>query len=241
MPERTRGLNAALALAAVRPHEILRITHTRAVRGAIGEMLRMAAARRIPYGQVSDDELARMVESTHHEGICVTARPRRLLDLAQLTQKLTAPEARGALALDHVANPHNLGAIVRSAAYFGLDAVILRANDNGKSPLSPAAVRIAEGGAEHVAIAAVPDMADALRALHARGIEVVGTDARRGESLFARPMRTPSVVVMGSEHAGMTDATRAACHRLVAIPGGGALDSLNVSVAAGVVMAVMAK
>ncbi|MEI8257135.1 MAG: RNA methyltransferase [Deltaproteobacteria bacterium] len=234
------GLNAALAVAATRPDDIVSIAYTRAVRGSIADLLRKAAARRVPYNEVGDDDLARTADSTHHEGICLLVRPRATLDLAALTTRLTARTSRGALALDRVGNPHNLGAIVRSAAYFGIDAVIFAAED-GHSPLTPAAVRVAEGGAEHVAIAVVPDLASALSALRARGVSVVGADAKATATLSARPPKPPCVVVMGSEHAGLSPAVRAACDRLVAIPGRGALDSLNVSVAAGVLIAELAR
>lgn len=234
------GINASIAAAAVRPGEMLKVTHTAAVRDAIRDVLRSANARTVPTSEISDDALSRMVESTHHEGVCVTMRPRALLEMSALITRLRRPEARGVLALDHVANPHNLGAIVRSAAYFGIDAVLMR-SESGRSPLTPAAVRIAEGGAEHVGIVVVPDLAVALNELRKHRIAVVGADAHARESLFARPLESPCVLVMGSEHAGLTEAVHRACDRFVAIPGAGRVESLNVSVAAGVLLAEMAR
>ncbi len=238
--ERIVGLNAALAVAVKRPDDIVSIAYTRAVRGFIAELLRSAAARRVPYNEISDDEISRVADSTHHEGICIFARPRATLDLATLATRLTARTSRGALALDRVGNPHNLGAIVRTAAYFGIDAVIVAAEE-GRSPLTPAALRVAEGGAEFVAIAVVPDLAGALASLRARGVSIVGTDAKAGATLTARPPTPPCVIVLGSERAGLSPGVRAVCDRLVAIPGSGAVDSLNVSVAAGVLIAELAR
>lgn len=238
--ETVYGLNAVLAVFARRPEAIVRIAHTRDVRRDIADLLRVAASRHIPYNEVDEEELHRIAGSIHHEGICILARRRPLLSPEALATRLLATRGCAALALDRIGNPHNLGAILRSAAYFGIDAVLF-AEEEGQSQLTPAAVRVAEGGAEYVPICIVSALAPALTALRGRKITVIGTDARARQSAFRERWPRPCVVVLGNERTGLSPAVRRACDDFVAIPGAGTIDSLNVSVAAGVILAELAR
>ena len=145
-----------------------------------------------------------------------------------------------AIALDRVRNPYNVGAILRSAAFFGLDAVLLGtpAPDPG---LAPMAVRVAEGGAENVALARTTDLADTLSRLRARGVAIVGADGRADRSAIGFPFKRPAMLVMGNEREGLGDRVRAQCDAIVSIPGTGAVESLNVAVATGVLIAEMVR
>jgi tRNA G18 (ribose-2'-O)-methylase SpoU len=157
-----------------------------------------------------------------------------------LCERLAATPAAAAIALDRVTNPHNLGAVVRSAAYFGADGV-LYAHGDGPARLPPAAVRVAEGGAECVPIAAVERLAPALAFARARGVRVVGTDARARDDAFSLAWPRPCIVVVGNEREGLSRDVRPLCDATVAIPGTGRVESLNASVAAGVVLAELAR
>lgn len=240
--QRLYGVAAALAVLARRPQAILAVDHTRDAAAALAPLLAHAVARKLPVQERSAEVLARLAGALHHEGVCLTVKPLPLLSLRALTEHLHAGAggrpAGAALALDGVGNPHNLGAILRSAAYFGVRALIL-ADDDKQAQLTPAALRIAEGGAEYVPVARVPSLAPALRHLADSGVTVIGTDARAGAALGPAWPR-PCVVVLGSERHGMAPAVRAACSQLVAIPGAGVIDSLNVSVAAGILLAHLA-
>jgi TrmH RNA methyltransferase len=142
--------------------------------------------------------------------------------------------ARGvAAALDRVRNPYNVGAVLRSAAFFGLDAVLLGAPAPHPG-LAPTAVRVAEGGAEHVLLARTTDLAGTLARLRAAGVRVVGSDAHARAPAAASVFAPPCIVVVGNEREGLGERVRAQCDALVAIAGSGAMDSLNVAVAAGV-------
>jgi RNA methyltransferase, TrmH family len=232
--QRVYGLSAALAIFEHRPDAVISIAHTEAVRRPLAPLLSEAARRRIAYREVDDETLARMAESVHHEGVCLLVRPLppvTLDDVARL-----AGERGLVLALDSVDNPHNVGAILRSAAYFGACALLLGAQA-GKQPLTAATRRVAEGGAELVPVARPADFAKALRELQAHGFSIVGADARG--KLRVSELRWPAraVLVLGHERHGVSDAARAACDTLVRIPGTGAVESLNVSVAAGILIA----
>jgi TrmH RNA methyltransferase len=238
--EKVYGIAAARAVLATRPGDILRIAHTEEVRGAVAGLLREAAARRVPYEERSADDVAKIAGSVHHEGVCLAARPRPLFDLEWLLDRLAQGRMRSVIALDDVGNPHNVGAIVRTASFFGVDALLAVAPE-GRSPLLPAAVRAAQGAAEHLAIVRADALAPALARLAAARVAVIGTDVRASRSLHALRWPARVVLVLGSEGEGMHRDVRAACTELVVIPGAGHVESLNVSVAAGVVLSAWAR
>lgn len=229
------GLHAALAVFQRRREEIVGIAFAREVRPDIAELLRFARARRLRCEELTDKSLDRLVESTHHEGLIVFTRPRTWTPPRELAEHLL--KTRGAaIALDRVRNPHNVGAILRSAAFFGLDAALL-GTPAPHPGLTAAAVRVAEGGAEQLLLSRTTDLADTLGRMRARGIAVIGADARATTTLDTQPFQRPLIVVLGNEREGLGDRIRAQCDTLVSIRGGGAIDSLNVAVAAGVLIA----
>jgi RNA methyltransferase, TrmH family len=240
--ETTQGLRAGLAVFARRRDEVLRVAYARGVRPELGEIIRWCASQRIPCQELSDAELDRVAESTHHEGLCVAARPRRWLSTSELADALTRTQGKGGcgIALDRVRNPYNVGAILRSAAFFGMDGLLLGAPAPHAS-LAPTAVRVAEGGTEHLHLARTTDLADTLARLRARGIRVVGTDARTATGAVGFAFGRPVVLVVGNEREGLADRVRTQCDAVVAVRGSGMLDSLNVAVATGVLMAEMTK
>lgn len=228
------GLRAGLAVLAARRDDILRVAHDRDARSEIGELLRFCTSRSIACTELPDGELARIAETTHHEGLVVMTRPRKWISLAPLGDRLVS--TRGvALALDRVRNPYNIGAILRTAAFLGIDAAILGAIAPHPA-LPPDAVRVSEGGAEHLPLARTTDLADTLARLRARGVRVYGADGRADTSAIGFRFERPSVIVVGHEREGISDRVRAQCDRLVAIPGTGAVESLNVAVASGLLM-----
>jgi tRNA G18 (ribose-2'-O)-methylase SpoU len=96
---------------------------------------------------------------------------------------------------------------------------------------------VAEGGAEHVAVARTTDLADTLGRLRARGVSVVGTDGRASKGALGHAYPSPCVVVLGNEREGLGERIRAECDAVVGIRGSGTIESLNVGVAAGILMA----
>lgn len=233
--ERVHGLSAVLAVLARRPEDVLRISHTKAARMPLAEALREAARRHIAYEEVSEDALAELSGAAHHEGVCALIRPRALPTLETLVRRAGAAGDGLVLALDGVDNPHNVGAVLRSVAFFGAAGLLVA--DATRKALPPSAVRIAEGGAEHAPVVHVPLLAPALGELRARGLTVVGTDSHDGIPLHAFHWPARCVLVLGAERAGMSADVRKACELVACIEGSGALESLNVAVAAGVLLA----
>ncbi len=233
------GLRAGLAVFARRREEIARVAYDADAAPELTELLRWCAARKVPCEETAAHRLERLAESSHHEGLCVTARPRKWTPAASLADLLL--ERRGvAVALDRVRNPYNIGAILRSAAFFGVDAALL-GSPAPHPALPPDAVRVAEGGVEAIACARTTDLADTLSRLRARGVRVVGADGASKSSVVGYPFARPTVLVLGHEREGMSDRVRAQCDAIVAIPGSGAVESLNVAVAAGVMIAELVR
>jgi TrmH RNA methyltransferase len=230
------GLRAGLAVHAVRRDDILRIAYAREVKPEIAELGRWASSRRIPCVEMAERELARIAESTHHEGLCLETKPRKWLPPGELAAKLAKGRTGAAVALDRVRNPYNVGAILRTAAFFGLDAVLF--GPSAPHPaLAPDAVRVAEGGAEHVALSRTTDLADTLSRLRAAGVSIVAADQSAETSALDHAFARPCVLVLGHEREGLSDRVRAQCDVTVAIRGTGAVESLNVAIAASLLIA----
>jgi len=231
--ERVVGLAAAHAVMRVRPRDVLTIAHARTARREVRELLREAARHRVAYREVEADELERIADTVHHEGICLLVKPRPELRVGDLVRALAEPGLL--VALDRVENPHNVGALLRSAAYFGVRGLLLVSPR--ERALTPAVVRVAEGGAEHVPTCVVPSLVEPLDQLKAQGVHVVGADAHRGEPVTRFRFPPRSVLVLGNERHGLAREVEQRCTELVHIPGTDAVESLNVSVAAGILLA----
>jgi RNA methyltransferase, TrmH family len=129
---------------------------------------------------------------------------------------------------------------VRSAAFFGVDAILLGAPAPHPG-LDPAAVRVAEGGAEHLVVSRTTDLADTLGRLKSKGVRVIGADGAADEDAMTTKFGRPSVLVLGNEREGLGPRIRAHCEAIVAIRGTRAVESLNVGVAAGILIAQLAR
>lgn len=233
--EVTHGLRAGLAIFSRRRNDILRIAYTRAVRGDVIALARWAMSCRIPCNETTQKEVDRLTGSPHNEGLGIVAKPRRWLPANELGEALE--HAAGvALALDRVRNPYNVGALLRTAAFFGLDAVLLGAPAPHPG-LAPTAVRVAEGGVEHLRLSRTTDLATTLARLRERGVRIVGAEGRARVGAIGFVFVRPVVMVVGNEREGLGERIRAICDATVAIPGGGAVESLNVAVAGGILMA----
>lgn len=235
--ETIQGLRAGLAVFARRPQDILRVVHSRAVRPDVKDLVRWAAGHHVPCEEADDRDLDRLAASAHHEGLCVVARPRRWASAAEIGDALL--RSRGtAVALDRVRNPYNIGAILRSAAFFGIEGALIGGSVQGPD-LAPTAVRVAEGGAEDLRLARTTDLAETLVRLRSRGVRVFGADARAPTNALRLTFERPALLVVGHEREGLAPRVRAQCDMLVAIASAGRIDSLNVAVAAGVLIAAI--
>jgi len=140
------------------------------------------------------------------------------------------------LVLDRIGNAHNLGAIARTAAFFGLPRIVIPDDAMAARP-SDAAYRVAEGGFEFLEVWQTKNLRACVRELVTGGYEVVGAATRGGRPDAPRGKEPkPLALLLGNEEQGLAPDVAAACTRLVTIPGSGKVESLNVSVAAAVLL-----
>lgn len=231
--DRICGPAAVAALFAARPEAVLRLFYMPTRRREAGALCKLLAAARKPYREVPAEELARIAGTTHHGGMVAIAAARNLPDLAAPFPPALLG-ARVLPVLDGIGNPHNLGAIARSAAFFGCTGLLL-SGDPRQAGLSDAAYRTAEGGLEHLAVHRAPNLGVALRAMAPR-FTTVAAVPRGGVPPEALPRGKPFALVLGNEEEGLPPATLAACAQRVTLPGSGRVESLNVSVASAVLI-----
>jgi TrmH RNA methyltransferase len=226
------GFNQVQALLAKRPKDMRVILYHQQRRYDLGPLLQCAASQRLPYREVPDEELTAASGSIHHEGVCVKAVLPPILPVEEaLSRKLPF-----ILAFDRVTNPHNVGAIMRSAAYFGVSGVLF-SEDRDQALLSPAVLRTAEGGGEYIPSFLAKSLGRAQVEFKRRGYTIVGADARSPISIYEKPLTSPCVLIVGNEAQGLSETVRSRCDWLASIPGAGQVDSLNVSVATAILLA----
>ncbi len=228
------GWQAVSALFERHPQQIKRLFFDAPTGKRAGQLCSYLAQHRRVYRQLVPGELEKVAGTVHHGGIVAVIAERPLLKVTSQTIDAWARVKMPLLLLDRVGNANNLGAIVRTAAFFGVRAIIVP--DHPAQALPGDAVwRVAEGGMEYVDFYRVPTLPD-FCAMVKRAYYLVGT------SLSGGPLRAtteaagsrPIAVILGNEEHGMSTAVVGACERLVKISGTDTIQSLNVSAAAAV-------
>lgn len=230
------GHAAAEAAFRARPEAVVRAYIDTTRQGRFSELMRALAAARVAYRLVPPEELERVTKSRHHEGICLLVKPRPEQSFEEWARD--CPAAASVVILDGVSNPHNLGAIVRTAAHFGARAVW----QVGRAPVHGALARVAEGGAESVPVFSVSSAVEPIRQLKEVGFEVCAATVQEGsETLFESSLPRRTAFVLGAEQLGLSEDALALADRSLWIPGTGAVESLNVASAAAVFLAEHAR
>jgi 23S rRNA (guanosine2251-2'-O)-methyltransferase len=181
------------------------------------------------------DALDRMTGGARHQGAVARYRappPRAESDLSEVIEK--AGRDALLLVLDGITDPHNLGACLRSAEAAGVTAVVVPKDK--AAGITPTVRRAASGAADRVAFFAVTNLARTLKAVKQQGVWLVGLDGESKQSLYSIDLKGPIAFVLGSEGEGMRRLTSESCDFLARIPMRGDVESLNVSVATGVVL-----
>lgn len=229
------GLHAVRAVLERRPETLVVAKVLREASGKLGELAKALAARGVPVERVSRDDLNRLTEGGVHQGIVVetAAAPEFSIgDFEALV--LERGRALRLLVLDGVEDPRNLGACLRTADAAGIDAVVVPKDHSAK--LTAAAVKTSTGAAETVPVFRAPNLARTLAWLKEAQVWVVGADAEAPQSLYRCKLAPPVAIVLGGEGRGVRRLTRDLCDELVFIPMAGSVESLNVSVATGIVL-----
>jgi len=230
------GLHAVRALLKQRPDHAVRLIVQKGREDArIAEVLKLAKNANVQIETRDVRDLDRLAGAERHQGACLYAKPPGVLGegaLDDLLDGLSTPPFL--LVLDGVQDPHNLGACLRTADAVGITAVVVPRDR--AAGMSPIVRKVASGAAEVVPLIQVTNLARTLKGLKDRNIWVVGTDDQADKSLYETDLKGPLAVVLGAEGPGLRRLTKENCDALVTIPMHGIVESLNVSVATGVVL-----
>jgi 23S rRNA (guanosine2251-2'-O)-methyltransferase len=219
------------ALAAGRPLD--RIVIARGRHGErIEEIVRLAKSRGVPVRFEDRQQVDRLAGTREHQGIAALAAAKPAVGLEDL---LCAKTAQGLLfLLDGIEDPHNLGAIVRTSLAAGAQGVVIP--ERRAAGLSDTVERASAGALAHLPVARVKNLVRAMEEMKEAGYWLVGLDERAEKTYTEVDLKGPVGIVLGSEGEGLHELTRKRCDFLVSLPTAGPVRSLNVSVAAGVML-----
>jgi 23S rRNA (guanosine2251-2'-O)-methyltransferase len=202
----------------------------------VEELLRLAKTRGLEVSFKSREDLDRLSPGAAHQGVAALTGFFSYVDLEEII--LRALQARGfglLLAADHITDEGNLGALMRTAAFFGVHGVILPKDRSAQ--VTGRLLKRTSGAYVHLPVAQVVNLGRTLAHLRDRGLWVVGAAGEGTVSIHAFDWKRHTVLVLGSESRGLSRAARDRCDELVRIPGTGTVESLNVSVAGGIILA----
>jgi 23S rRNA (guanosine2251-2'-O)-methyltransferase len=214
-------------------HEIYISNQTHAKR--IKQITAAVDRKDLPITEVSPARLQTIAGAVSHQGVAarVTAYP--LVDVADLIEAaISGDRPPLLLLLDHVVDPHNLGAIIRTAVCAGVDAVILP-KDRSAHP-SAAVSKVSSGALEYMRVALVNNIVRVVKTLKDQGLWIVGLDQNAGRSVYNEDLTGPIGLVIGGEEKGIRALVKKNCDFLISIPQSGKVGSLNASVAGAIVI-----
>ena len=198
------------------------------------EIVTLAEQASVPVRRVPEDELNREAGGASHQGVIADVSDRRIYELDDLIRDAQATPPALLVVLDGVEDPHNLGAILRSADAAGAHGLVRQTRH--AAPISAVVGKASAGAVAHVKIADVVNVARAVEELKEAGIWTVALAGGAPETYDKMDLTLPTAVVLGAEGSGVRRLVRERCDFVASIPMKGHVDSLNVSVAAGVVL-----
>ncbi|OTG96353.1 23S rRNA (guanosine(2251)-2'-O)-methyltransferase RlmB [Acinetobacter sp. ANC 3832] len=236
-PEYYYGVHSVESLLELEPERVLTLF---TLKGREDQRLKRILELSAPFGisvqQASRDSLEKLAGLPFHQGVVAAVRAHPVLSEKDLDDLISSKDNVFLLALDQVTDPHNLGACIRTAAAMGVDAVVVPRDR--AAGLTPTARKVAAGGAEKVKFIQVTNLARTLGQIQDNfNVRVIGTMLdEKALPLQECDFTGPIMIVMGAEDTGLRPITQSKCDQTVYIPMAGNLQSLNVSVAAGMTL-----
>ena len=226
------GFEAVKALAAEHPKKISRLFFAGSRAKIFGTLCKYLAQRKRLYRLVqSDAELEKLCGSVHHQGVVAMIAEPHVAAVTPEQMKRWETEKAAVLLCDRVGNANNLGAVIRSAAFFGIEHIVISGED-AQAQLTPSAYRIAQGGMEFITLYTTPSAEHFLK-MSSGYLVRIGADHRAYRSLKDIPSVVQPdeavVIVLGNEEHGISAEAKKLCDVLVKISGSGAIESLNVA------------
>lgn len=198
------------------------------------KLIQLSRAAGIRVSLEPRDQLTRLARTDAHQGVLAIVRERQFLALEDLLTPKQDGQPRFFLALDGIEDPHNLGALLRTADGAGVDGVIVP--ERRSAPVTATVAKTSAGASEHVRIARVTNLVRSLEQMKKKNVWVLGLDERGTPDYTDFDFKIDCVLVLGREGAGLHDLVKKTCDHLLRIPMAGQVSSLNVSVAGAVVM-----
>lgn len=195
------------------------------------EFFKWLKSTHIPFERIDKGRLGQLAGSSMHQGIVALVEPYHYTDLESLLKK---EGIKRFIILDSIEDPHNLGAILRTAEATQMTAIIM--SEKQQVPLNATVAKVSSGAIEHVKVCLVPQLFKGIELLKSYGVTVFGTDMNTTKSFKEMDLRGSIAVVLGNEGKGLRPLVKKACDDLIFIPMKGHIQSLNVSVAAALLM-----
>lgn len=228
-----QAVSEALKQDRIRILELWVAEEARSVR--VEQLAALARARRVAVRERAGAEIEQRLPDTVHQGIVAVAGAYAYADPEAVIGTALGGKGWGLLvAADHITDEGNLGAMIRTLAFFGADGLILPRDRS--AGMSPGVLKRSSGGCFHVPVVQVVNLGRTLDLLDQKGFWIVGAAGEAQETIHAFDWKRHLVLVLGSEQKGLSEGVRQRCHALVSIPRKGAMEALNVSVACGVIV-----
>lgn len=203
-------------------------------KGPVLEVIKLAKQKRVPFQHVERSHLDKMFPGEKHQGVAALVSAADYVDWQDILEKAREKnEDPLIIILDEIEDPHNLGAILRTADAVGAHGVIIP--KRRAVPLTEGVAKASAGAVEYIPVARVANIAQVMEQLKKEGCWIVGTSLN-GKSIYEQDLKGPLAIVIGSESKGLAKLTEEKCDFLVTIPMLGQINSLNASVATGVVL-----
>jgi 23S rRNA (guanosine2251-2'-O)-methyltransferase len=200
----------------------------------LAKLAELCKSAKVRVSYESKDQLTRIARTDAHQGAVAAVRQRQFLTIEDLLAARSRFDHKFFLALDGVEDPHNLGALLRSADGAGVDGILLP--ERRSAPITGVVAKTSAGASEHVPIARVTNITRSLEQLKKSNVWVIGLDERGTPDYTDFDFNLDCVLVLGAEGTGLHDLVKKTCDHLLRIPMAGSVSSLNVSVAGAVVM-----
>jgi len=232
------GFEAVKALVKCNPQKITRFYYTRDRMMDFKDLFKSLAERKIPYNNIPEGELEKLSGTPHHQGVVAMIKQPEIPHLNTEITDRWLHNNESAILLDRVGNANNLGAIVRSAAFFGFKNIVIP-RDEEQSSITTSSYRVAQGGMEYVNVYSILSIEKLLSSMEGKMVRL-GTDVRATTPVEKIPQicgKKPAIIVLGNEENGISNFVRKNCDELIKIPcgAGGPIESLNVAQASAIV------
>ena len=229
------GIHPVTEALAAKRREIFEIYLAKAKdTGRLDKIVNMAGKLKVPIKKMESEKIRAIAGSDSHQGVAAKVGGYPFWDLSSLFEKETPFSKPFVLILDHIVDPQNLGAMIRTALCAGLDGIIIP-KDRSAGP-TPAVSKASAGALEHIRLCRVTNLVNTIKSLKQKGLWILGLDASAKNSIYSADLTDAVGFVVGGEDQGIRQLVKKQCDDLIAIPQAGNFNSLNASAASAVIL-----